>query len=243
MRRCLILLLFLMASLIVADPQQTAQQADAAYLAGDYATAIDLYESLVSEGFTNADIYHNLASAYFESDDLGRALLNFQRAQRFAPRDFDINKGIALARALRVDVLGDETALIDNIAGVTSGLLTTTELSILTFLLWVGWFSLLMAWIFRRDRFRLWLIGLGIVVIVMLTLLLGRLYAEQNRPAAVVTAFTAQAMSGPGEEYVSLYLLYSGAEARILEIQGEWTRFILPDGRQGWMRLEALEKV
>lgn len=243
-----ILIVMLLPSFVFA--QQTAAEAvaaaESAYDAGDYATAIELYEKLLRAGVTGAEIDHNLGSAYFQAADLGRALLHFRRAQVLVPRDGDVNRGLALVRALRVDIQGDETALIDNLAAFTAGSLTPAELGWLTFIGWAMWCVLLLMWLTRqpwRRRLRLALAAWGIVVMIGVLLFLGRLYVEGQRPAAVVTAFLTPVMSGPGEDYIEIFDLYSAAEMRVMETNGEWARILLPDGRQGWLERSAIELV
>lgn len=230
--------------------QQTAAEAvaaaEAAYNAGDYATAIDLYEKLIRADVTGAEIDYNLGSAYFQAADLGRALLHFRRAQEIMPRDGEINRGLALVRALRVDIQGDETALLDNLAAFTAGSLTPAELGWLTLMGWLIWCVLLLLSIVRkpwRRRLRWALIAWGVVVMLGVVLFLGRLCVEAGRPSAVVTAFLTPVMSGPGQDYIEIFDLYSAAEMRVMETNGDWARVLLPDGRQGWVELSAIELV
>jgi SH3-like domain-containing protein len=50
-------------------------------------------------------------------------------------------------------------------------------------------------------------------------------------------------MSGPGEDYLELYRLYAAAELRVLETHDDWARFVLPDGRQGWVERDNIELI
>jgi uncharacterized protein YgiM (DUF1202 family) len=52
-----------------------------------------------------------------------------------------------------------------------------------------------------------------------------------------------QVMSGPGEKYLELFELHTAAEVTIVDTRGEWTRFHLPDGREGWIPNAAIERV
>ena len=51
--------------------------ADSAYSAGEYATAIDLYERLLTDG-ESAVLYYNLGNAYYKMDDMSHAILNYE---------------------------------------------------------------------------------------------------------------------------------------------------------------------
>ena len=215
-----------------------AAQAQAAYESGDFATAISLYEALASSGIHDSRIFFNLGNAYYQARDLGRALLNYRRAQALNPRDGDTATSLSRIRSQRVDLQGDEVNLVDSVASFTSGFMTTAELSSLTFLLWVGVCLMLVLYTLRvdlRSNLRgllVFMVGLFLVGGVLLGC---RLYAEGNRQPAVLVENSVEVMSGPGADYVVLYRLYSAAEMRILERRDGWVRFVLPDDRQGWL--------
>lgn len=233
-----------------AQAQMTAaeavSEAERAYNDGDYARAVALYETLLAFDLRSAEIYANLGSAYFQNTDLGRALVNFRRAQALRPRDADIGRGVALVRALRVDIQGDEVALIDAAAIATSSLLTLTELAWLALLGWTLWWGGMLLWLLRpvwRAALRWLLVGYGVAVVTVALLLLVRVYVEDARPQAVVTAFLTPVMSGPGDAYLEIFDLYAAAELRVMEQRNDWVRALLPDGRQGWLPVSALDVV
>jgi tetratricopeptide (TPR) repeat protein len=228
----------LLIILNTSQPVDVFHQANEAYLAGDYATAVTLYESMTASGYQDPNLYFNLGNAYFEMEDLGHALLNYRRAQQFIPRDRDLDRNLALVRALRVDVLSEETALIDSVAALTEPVMTTAELALVVFVLWTLWFALWGILFIRPSwqlRLRMWLFVVSAAMVCGSVLLTGRIFVNVQRPAAVITAFQAEAMSGPGMDYVPLFTLYSAAEGRVLERAEGWLRLLLPDGRQGWL--------
>ncbi|MBP2681726.1 MAG: hypothetical protein H6Q78_1589, partial [Candidatus Krumholzibacteriota bacterium] len=74
-------------------------EGNALYEAGDYESAIDRYTSVVKAGVADKDLYYNLANAYYKIDDLGRAVLFYERAHRVAPRDRDVRENLGLVRS------------------------------------------------------------------------------------------------------------------------------------------------
>jgi len=52
-----------------------------------------------------------------------------------------------------------------------------------------------------------------------------------------------EVMSGPGEQYFNLFDLHAAAEVRVVEQRGNWLWVELPDVRQGWIPITAVEKV
>src|SRR5665213_1756817 len=61
--------------------------ANALYDAGKYADAITAYERIVPK---TAAVYFNLGNACYRDSQLGKAVLNFERARQLAPADHDI---------------------------------------------------------------------------------------------------------------------------------------------------------
>ncbi|MEO8610578.1 MAG: hypothetical protein ABI690_21960 [Chloroflexota bacterium] len=220
------------------------QQANIAYASGDYQTAQMLYEQVIQNGFHDPSVYFNLGNAYYESGDLGQALLNYRIVQQFWPRDLDLNRNLALIWSERVDIQGDETGLAEGIAALTIGVVTLTELSLLVAGLWTAFFGLAALVIFRarwRERLRLFLVGAGMVLLVGLLLLGSRLYVETSHQTGIVVQPVALVRSGPGDQYLELYQLHSAAEVHVWDTQNGWVRFALPDGRLGWLPVQALE--
>jgi tetratricopeptide (TPR) repeat protein len=242
----LITTLFLIMTLAQGSDEDRLRQAEEAYYNGDYAIAIDLYNSLLLEGLESDSLHFNLGNAYFEAGRLGEALVHYKRAQRLTPRDTAINANIMRVRALRADFQGDEQFWIDRLASSTHTTLTLTELGMLALIVWTMWFSLSAIWIWRkqwRNYLGVPLVIGGIIVILSAMLFFSRQYSDYQRPQAIVTVLQADIYSGPSEEYLNIYQLYAAAELRIVETRGDWIRFVLPDGQQGWILRQHIIRI
>ena len=104
----------------------------------------------------------------------------------------------------------------------------------------------LSSWLLLKRRRVLLRVAIGIVglpLLVGLILLVGRGYVESYRPIGVIVGTTAQVMSGPSDDYIELYQLYSAVELRIIEQRGEWVRFRLTDGREGWLPIDVIVRM
>lgn len=238
---CLALAVTLQAQ--TATPAQTLAQANRAYTAGDYETAISLYQSLLEAGVGEGAVHFNLGSAYYESDQTGRALAHFLQAQRYLPRDADLNQFIARIQGERDAVQGDEQVPIDRLGGLTQSVMTRGELVAAAFVVWAVWFGLAAWMVWRpgmRGALRSVLVVLGIVLFGVLLLMGSRLYVEAARPQAVIIDGATPAYSGPAERYLQLYSVPEAAQLRVLERRDGWARFVLPDGRQGWLQADAM---
>ena len=58
---------------------------------------IQKYQTLVDSGVQNSQLYFNLGNAYVQSDSVGRAIANYQRAAKLRPLDFKISRNLDFA--------------------------------------------------------------------------------------------------------------------------------------------------
>jgi tetratricopeptide (TPR) repeat protein len=226
-----------------------AQMAEAnqLYEEGQFAAAAARYQALVDAGVQEGHLYYNLGDAYFKLGDLGRAVLNFRRAQRLLPRDGDVTANLRLARSQTVDRIDveDKGALVDLVRRIV-GWTTIDEAAALALAIWVLLCGLLISAILwqRRRRPLLYLAGAVAVLLFFGVLSIGiRLLDERGRPPAVVVAEEVPLRSGPGEDYLTEFTLHAGAEVRVVEQRGGWVRIALPGDLQGWAPGEAVIKV
>lgn len=245
----LLLLLALSAcAAACAGPQISGESFEAGnrlYEAGQFAEAAVAYQSLVDGGVADGALYYNLGNAYLKSGDLGRAILNYRRAQQWLPRDPDVALNLRLARAQTQDRLESETP--DGVAGLGRRLLveatTLNEAASLALGLWVVVCSLAAAMLLRpRVRSVLTYAMVAAVVLLVLSFFsVGARLVEMRRLPAVVVAPAVEVRSGPGADYLAEFTLHAGAEVRVIEERDGWMRIALPGDLQGWAPGDAVE--
>lgn len=214
-----------------------------AYQRNDFHTAAVLYEQLVARGLEGSALRFNLATAYFQGGDLGHAVINYRRSLRWMPRDGEVIAGLDAVRRAREDVIPDGQSLID----VFNSVFTIEEA------FWIVWGSgVVTASVFllgsllsgKWHRFLRGVLMTSLfIILIMGSLTIGSLWFETFRPPAVVVEERVYVYSGPGEQYLELFLLHAGAEIRRIDSTGGWIRFELSDGREGWLPATAVEFV
>src|SRR5689334_20158348 len=80
------------------QPEATFARANADYAAGKYANAIEGYEAVIKSGHWNASVFYDLGNAYFRKNDLGRAILNYERALALDPSQPEARANLQLVR-------------------------------------------------------------------------------------------------------------------------------------------------
>jgi hypothetical protein len=244
-------------ALLYAKPSVTAAEsmltANHLYESGQFTQAAQAYQQLVDQGYADGALFYNLGNAYFKQGDVGRAVLNYRRAEGFAPRDPDIQANLSLARAQIIDQLEEVAAdrgFFGNLADFTQSWLTINELAMMTLGLWVLAAFLIIAFgSSRRGSALREGVGYALVVsslllVVGLMGLVSRLHLENTQPAAVVVAQAVDVTSGPGSQYVTEFVLHSGTEVSLVETRGNWVRLAVSGGElQGWVPEGAVETV
>lgn len=98
--------LILLAVMIFAIPAPataiTKKNADDEYKKGNYQQAIRDYEELLKKG-PSVELYYNLGNAYYRTDNITRAVLNYERALLLSPGDEDIRFNLQMARSKTID--------------------------------------------------------------------------------------------------------------------------------------------
>jgi tetratricopeptide (TPR) repeat protein len=219
-------------------------EANRLYEDGRYAEAAVSYQTLVDDGVRDGRLYYNLGDAYFKAGDLGRAILNFRRAQRLLPRDGDVATNLELARAQALDriELESEGAIVGLVRRLI-GWTTLDESALAALALWIILCGLGIAAILWAPRRRLLLYAATAVAILLFLGMLAigiRLFDERGQPPALVVASEIAVHSGPGDDYLTEFTLHAGAEVRLVERRGDWVRILLSGDLQGWTPSEAV---
>ena len=249
---------------LFARPSTTAREAmltaNQLYEAGRFAQAAQAYEQLADQGYAGSALFFNLGNAYFRQGDLGRAILNYRRAQRLAPRDGDIETNLRIARAQAVGQLeaDEESGPGDSPDGLPLGMasdalgrwLTLNELAMGALAAWILFMLLLLLFMSARTG-STWKRGLKVALAASaLVLALGvfalgsYLITDQTESEGVVVAAEVNVTSGPGVQYPAELALQSGAEIELVERRGSWVRLALPGGElEGWVPAHTVESL
>jgi hypothetical protein len=73
--------------------QTQLENAEELFKKGDFQKTIEIYESLIKiEKIKDPYVYYNLSNAYYRAGNIGKAILNIEKALKLAPRDKDIKE-------------------------------------------------------------------------------------------------------------------------------------------------------
>lgn len=209
-------------------------EANLAFDRGEYENATTRYQSLISEGYRSADVYFNLANAYFKGANLGLAIFHYRRALDLAPRDAEIRANLAFARERVVDQVEGGQSLGGRLQAVAAGV-SEKEACYFLLVVLIAVFLLLALQLYYRSEWIQW--ARSALMVALLFAGLWALYHAVLRPEyGVVVAPEIKVYSGLGKDNVVLFALHEGVEFVVEELAGsEWVRIRLVDGKQGWV--------
>ena len=224
------------------SPLTIFQKASAAYRGGDYAQASSLYESLMGRGIRNANIYYNLANAYFKQNHLGPAILYYEKAKRLDPRDRDISTNLGFVKGLLEYRIGDKRNWYAKTGERILAGFTLVEMGIVSLgfglFFWLSWaFCLYLrpesGWEWRRKTLLVFTVG-------FFTLWFLKGWHDVAVQEAIVLKPQAAVRYGPSYKDQVALRLGEGLKVRVKKRAGEWSRVILTNGETGWMFQEEI---
>ena len=76
-----VMMIMVMLGCSVSASAVTKNNADTEYQKGNYQQAIRDYEEILNNYGVSAEVYYNLGNAYYRTDNITKAVLNYERAQ------------------------------------------------------------------------------------------------------------------------------------------------------------------
>ena len=213
-----------------------------------YRRAALRFERLVDEGAVrNGKLYYNLGNAYFRANDIGRALLNYRRAEQGSPHDLNLQQNLSAARASRLDTFEptEQDRVLRTLLFWHYDFSTRVRTAIFALAALICW--VLAGWrLFRPEATpRGVLIGSAVTAVLFLGSLLVDAYRQSEQSPGVILAHEVVARKGNGESYEPSFKepLHAGTEFLVLDERGAWRHIELPDSRRCWVPVGAGELV
>lgn len=111
----LILLVIAILSCQMLRAESAALKGDSAYNKADYQTALRYYnEALTKEG-SSTELYYNIGNAYYRLDNLGRAVLSYERALKIDPSNDQARDNLQFVKSKIKDRPEDDSSYLNNV--------------------------------------------------------------------------------------------------------------------------------
>lgn len=232
-----------------AQVEAIKESADQAYLNGAIDSAITAYESILAQEYRSAEVYYNLANAYYKKEDIARSILNYERALKLAPNDEDIEFNLRLANLRTVDKIEavPEFKLFTMLRNVHQHLPMDTWAWLSFGVALLG--ALLLIMYFQSGNPFLKKLGFfgSMVSIVIFSFVIYQAQASYmditDDPRAVIIQPTLNVKSSPDLSGNDLFVIHEGMVVTVVDETLGWQRIKLPDGNVGWVPGISLEGI
>ena len=249
-RTLLLFVLFLTSYLLpLTSYAVTKAEADSAYVHGQYQQAIRDYEALLKQG-ASAELYYNLGNAYYRTENIPEAVLNYERALLLSPGDRDIRFNLQIARSKTFDKIVPESEMF----------FVTWYRSLVSLMSVDGWartalialaltIVLLLVYLFS---YRIWLRKTGFFggVVLLLLFVGSNIFAWQqkkdllNRKGAIIFAPAVTVKSTPAVNGTDLFILHEGTKVVITDgSMRDWKEIRIADGKEGWIESKHIRVI
>lgn len=231
------------------NPEALWDAAAAAYNAADYLTAIEYYTTILDGGRHSAELYYNLANAYFKREQVGEALLNYNRALRLKPADEDIRHNLAYAEQSTKDsieqipefFLSTWMRSVRNLMGGNAW--TILSIVMLALALTMALIYLLAQPLTMRKAGFYSMAVFGLLFIITTSFAWSARTEATARREAIIMSSAASIKSSPDGNATELFVLHEGTKVRVGEVMEKWAEVRIADGRKGWIEIDRIERI
>jgi hypothetical protein len=213
-----------------------------------YQEAILHYEAIVKEGgVRNGRLYYDIGNAYFRLGDVGRAILNYKRAELFMQNDPNLEQNLDYARNRRADRIEvqQREKVLKTLFFIHYDIPSRVKLFIFAISFGALWVSAAARIFLRSGWLKLVVIVAAAVSGIFLASLVVDSVSFARAPEGVVTAQEIVGRMGDAETYQPSFKepLHAGAEFTLLEKRPGWWHVELENGDRTWIPEGSAELV
>jgi tetratricopeptide (TPR) repeat protein len=230
-----------------ADPR--IAQAEQLYRDNNFQAAAEIYENLIRQGWAGGEIYYNLGNAYYKQGELGKAILNYERARRYLGKDPDLELNLKIANLRVPDRIEPIPRLfIIKLFQAAADLFTVRTWGMLLGAAeWVLLGCLAGLLFLRRPALRRFLSSLffftAVLALFCAVFFVSGYWSAAKTSEGIVLVGAVEVRSAPEEASTELFTLHEGVKFRVLRQVAGWAEIHLADGKRGWMPAAAFEMI
>ncbi len=222
------------------------EQGNDLYSQGQFEEAIESYKSILETNIESAELYFNMANAYYKIGKLPESILNYERALLLKPHDKDIiyNRDLAATQITdKIETVG-EFFLVSWFKSFRDSSKSDTWAIISVCCFIVAIFLAALFFLSKKSIVKQISFYGGIVLLVVCFATFNFSGAQKrtltHRNTAIVFSPSATVKSSPSAQGTELFVLHEGTKVKVLETIGEWNRIEISDGSDGWLPTNAI---
>ncbi|MFI3293367.1 MAG: tetratricopeptide repeat protein [Rikenellaceae bacterium] len=228
-------------------PDELWAKGNNAYINGNFSKAVEYYTQIEKRGLASLPLYYNLGNGYFKLGDTAKSLLYLHRAQKLDPSDADTKYNIEVVQAGTKDNIESiPQFILVEWNEIISSSLSIVGWSIISLVAWSALLTFIIIFVLSRQlsKRKMGFYGMLIAAVVMF---ISTAYAIGERDEivdnneAIVMTQSLSAKSSPTTTATDLFVLHAGTKVEVISSLEGWSKIVIADGRQGWVKSELLE--
>lgn len=238
-------------------PGELAQQADSAYTQDNFALAEKLYLESIRQDGTSSTLFYNLGNTYYRQGNLGKAIVNYERALKLDPTNTDARDNLEFVKSKITDrqTVDDSSITIafwNNIVGLFQAN-TWAWIAVALFAICLG---AMLIYVFSSVVTVKKICFFGAIIVFMLCALsIVISFSAANRVNthnhAIILPPSAQLSTTPREARTAseeAFLLHEGTKVEIVDSvatpgEGTWYEVAVGAGDRAWIKASDVEKI
>lgn len=219
------------------------------YKKGDYQQAAKQYEDIIVKEGVAPELYYNLGNAYYKANEIGRSILNYERALRLSPTYDDARFNLDMVQLKVVDnIVQAPTFFLGRWIENLIKLFTSNQWVMFSVTGFVVCLILVFMFVFgstRETRKMSFYASSVLLVMSIFTLVFAGVRKDQllNHRDAIVMSGVVTVKSSPDKSGTDLFQLHEGTKVNIKSTLGSWTEIKLGNGNIGWVENPNIEKI
>ncbi len=247
-------MLLVVGSCVGADNQtikytsEKFEKANQLYKEGHFAEATKLYQEELKNG-VSADLYYNLGNCYYKQNELGLAILNYERALRMNPSLKDAQYNLQLTESKTVDKFEVQPDFfLKKLKNRVTDLFTSNEWTMFSFFFFLLFLGLFLFFVFAKtkERRKLFFI-VSMVCFVLFFYGLVEAGTQKKRflkhNEAIILQGAVIVKSSPGEGAKDIFELHEGTKVEVKSELDAWVEIVLSNGAVGWIKGRTIERI
>ncbi|NOX34216.1 MAG: hypothetical protein GXP56_10845 [Deltaproteobacteria bacterium] len=220
----------------MADPAKTFMDGIKNYNAGHFKKAAAEFETLAKKKLKNPYLFYNIANAYLKANDIGRAILWYERAKVLAPNDPDLNFNLAYANSLVKDKREDTMTVFD-VLFFWDNLVSVKTIQISAIFFSFAFFAWAAIKVVKKQKV---FSGSGIILcsifIFFTAITCINYYKGSFLKNAVIVAPQVSVRSGVTDTSTKLFSLHAGTRVKVEEKRDGYLKIMFSKNKIGWVK-------
>ena len=246
------ILLLLIGNFSIADDnnaEMLLEEAKEAYINEEYAYAAELYEEILEMGMESPFLFYNLGNAYYKTNRIGLAILNYERAAKLSPNNEKIQHNLRVANNRIVDKVEPVPVLfykkwwndIVNLQNMDNWA-KTAIISLFLFLISAAIYLFAKTLRIKKAGFYS---AIFLLFFSIFSLVCARSYYNTHLSGnqAIVMSVRTTAKSSPTATAPDVFVIHEGTKVSIINELGQWYEIRLANGNVGWIDAAAVDVI